>query len=138
MYRFIQVHVYPSKTTLRCQLRFSRCAKAPRGGLSGRLSDIVHTQFSRFLPPLGNAQSLLVERFLRLQDRLRIGQLSAGSMLDLKDAVDFIERKAGGFNVEDPDKGYPDEVQNSEDDVEAPLDVLDPCLNQRSKPYAMS
>lgn len=50
-------------------------------------------------------------------------------MLDIEDAVDFIERKASGLNVEDLDEGYPDEIQNSEDDVEALLDVLDPCLD---------
>lgn len=54
-----------------------------------------------------------------------VADLRPWSVLDLEDAVDFFERKAGGFDVEEPDDRDPAEVENGEDDVEAPLDGFD-------------
>ena len=45
-------------------------------------------------------------------------------MLDLKHTVDLVERQSGGLDIEVPDERYPECVQDGENDVEAPADVL--------------
>jgi hypothetical protein len=54
-----------------------------------------------------------------------VADFRPGGVLDLEDAVDFFERKARGLDVEEPDDGDPAEVEDGEDDVEAPLDRFD-------------
>jgi hypothetical protein len=54
-----------------------------------------------------------------------VADFRSGGVLDLEDTVDFFERKARGLDVEEPDDGDPAEVEDGEDDVEAPLDGFD-------------
>jgi hypothetical protein len=63
--------------------------------------------------------------FPRLLRSFLVTNFRPRSMLDLKDAIDFFERKPGGLDVEEPDDRDPAEVEDGEDDVEAPLDGFD-------------
>jgi hypothetical protein len=63
--------------------------------------------------------------FPRLLRSFLVADLRPRGMLDLKDAIDFFERKPGGLDVEEPDDRDPAEVEDGEDDVEAPLDGFD-------------
>ena len=54
-----------------------------------------------------------------------VADLRPWSVLDLEDAVDFFERKAGGFDVEEPDDWQPSQIEHGEDYVEAPTDRID-------------
>lgn len=46
-------------------------------------------------------------------------------MFDLKDAVNLIQRQTSCFDVEEPNDREPRKIEDGEDDVEAPADVVD-------------
>lgn len=57
----------------------------------------------------------------------RVSDLCARSVFDLKDAVNLIQRETSCFDIEEPDDWKPCKVEDSEDDVEAPADVVNTC-----------
>lgn len=46
-------------------------------------------------------------------------------MLNLEDTVDLFQRQTSCFDVKEPDDREPRKVEDGEDDIETPADVVD-------------
>lgn len=53
--------------------------------------------------------------------------LSTRREFDLEDTIDLVERQSRGLNVEEVDPRDPEGIDNCEDDIEPPANVLNAC-----------
>jgi hypothetical protein len=75
-------------------------------------------------------QALALNVLFDLLCSFGVRHLTTWRVLDLKDSVDFFQRQSGRLDVEEPDDWQPSQIEDGEDDVEAPSDRFNTFVEQ--------